>query len=211
MSHFFNPDAPIMRALSFLFDCLVISLLFILCCLPVFTIGAALSALYRCAVLLTGGDGADARDFFRAFGRSFKKATPPWLLALVLLALLSWGLGLIQAVASPLQQLLMLASTLCMLFCLVLTGVSLFPLICRHPTVPLRQLLPRSFFLSILNLPQAGLVVLLLFTPAILLFAAPVIFSAIGIFFVFFWPALTACVQARLLNAAFASEIEKSK
>ena len=151
MSRFFDLDSPIMRTLSFLFDCMVMSFLFLLCCLPVFTTGAAFSALYHCAGYMADGSDAGIRDFFGAFRRSFKRATPIWLLALALGLLLTANLLLIKNMPGGIQ-IFMLAGDLCLLLWMVLAGISLFPLIHLHPDVSVRQLIPKAFLFSILYL-----------------------------------------------------------
>lgn len=199
MSRFFDLDSPVMRALSFLFDCMVVSFLFLLCCLPVFTTGAAFSALYHCAGFLAEGSDAGIRDFFRAFRRSFKRATPIWLLALALGILLTLNLRIIKTMPGGIQ-IVMLAGDLCLLLWMVLAGISLFPLIHIHPEAPIRQLLPHAFLFSILYLPRTALAALVLLLPIILLFISASAFLSISIFFLFFWPGLTACAHAKLLR-----------
>ena len=50
MGRIFNPENPVFRFLSGIFDMILLNVLFILTSLPLFTIGASLTALY--AVLL---------------------------------------------------------------------------------------------------------------------------------------------------------------
>ena len=62
-------------------DLMVLNLLFLLCSLPVVTIGASLSAMY--AVNLRSvryGDGYVAKVFFKSFKESFFQATVAWIL-----------------------------------------------------------------------------------------------------------------------------------
>ena len=199
MSRFFDLDSPIMRTLSFLFDCMVMSFLFLLCCLPVFTTGAAFSALYHCAGYMADGSDAGIRDFFGAFRRSFKRATPIWLLALALGLLLTANLLLNKNMPGGIQ-IFMLAGDLCLLLWMVLAGISLFPLIHLHPDVSVRQLIPKAFLFSILYLPRTALAALVLLLPVILLFVSASAFLTISIFFLFFWPGLTACAHVKLLR-----------
>lgn len=42
----FNPDSPLMRALGVVWDLIVLNLLFLVCCIPVVTIGPAITALH---------------------------------------------------------------------------------------------------------------------------------------------------------------------
>lgn len=46
MNHIFSPDSPAMRALGRMADLMILSFLWIACCIPIVTIGPATSALY---------------------------------------------------------------------------------------------------------------------------------------------------------------------
>lgn len=76
MREFLEPYGPVWRVLNFLTDLLGLSVCFFLCCIPVVTIGAAVSALYDGAVrgMRYGKSGVYSR-FFETFRREFKSAT----------------------------------------------------------------------------------------------------------------------------------------
>ena len=79
-----NLDGSIVTALTRSFDSLVATLLFILCCLPVVTIGASCSAMYATMIRIAGdGCSSVTRCFFDAFKDNFKQATILWLLAIL--------------------------------------------------------------------------------------------------------------------------------
>lgn len=89
MGKVFRLDHPLMRGLSRLFDLILLNAAFIVACLPVFTIGASLSALY--AALFQMYNHSEERvlnAFFSAFKDNFKKGTALGAVALVLGALL---------------------------------------------------------------------------------------------------------------------------
>ena len=70
-----------------LWDLMVLNILWILCCLPVFTFGPATSALSRVMItLVRGGSEAVAKNFFLAFRRDFGKAVILGLIGLLGLA-----------------------------------------------------------------------------------------------------------------------------
>ena len=69
-------ENPVMRALSTTADLIVLNLLTVLCCLPVVTVGAALTALNTAAIkIVRGEESAPVKDYFRAFRVNFKKGT----------------------------------------------------------------------------------------------------------------------------------------
>lgn len=76
-----NLDNSIIHALTTIFDVIVATLLFLVCCLPVFTVGASAAAMYATMIAIaddrcTGVVGC----FFGAFRDNFKQATLLWLL-----------------------------------------------------------------------------------------------------------------------------------
>ena len=71
-----------------MFDLMVLNVLWLLCCLPVFTFGPASSALSRVMItLVRGGSEAVAKNFFLAFRRDFGRAVALGLIGLLGLAI----------------------------------------------------------------------------------------------------------------------------
>ena len=71
-----------------MFDLMVLNVLWLLCCLPVFTFGPASSALARVMItLVRGGSEAVAKNFFIAFRRDFGRAVVLGLIGLLGLAI----------------------------------------------------------------------------------------------------------------------------
>ena len=74
MSSFFSMDSPFFSFMSRLADIVLLNLLYIICCLPVFTIGAATSALYYQVMKMSKNEESYVfRGFFKAFRENFKK------------------------------------------------------------------------------------------------------------------------------------------
>lgn len=85
MNRLFNLDNPLMRFLSRTFDMMILNLLFIVCSIPVFTIGASLSALhYACMKMKEPDEGYVYRNFFKSFKMNFKQGTGMWLIMLAI-------------------------------------------------------------------------------------------------------------------------------
>lgn len=81
----FDYDGGAMRAISKFTDCICLSLLFLVSCIPIFTIGTAMAAMYYTAYKVLRHDrGYAFRNYVEAFRDNFKQTTPVWLLALAL-------------------------------------------------------------------------------------------------------------------------------
>ncbi len=69
-------------------DVILLSIYFLVCSIPVFTIGASLTGLYYGIHKVTFRGRAYTTEFFRSFKGNFKQCTLSWLIFLVLFAVL---------------------------------------------------------------------------------------------------------------------------
>ena len=53
---FFNLDSPVMVFLSKVANLMILNVLTIICCIPIFTAGAAITALYYVTIKMARGD-----------------------------------------------------------------------------------------------------------------------------------------------------------
>lgn len=91
MRKFFSDSNPVIRGLTKLADLMWLNALFIITSLPLFTIGAAASALYYESMCVVQGEEAYiTRDFFKAFKNNFKYATIVWIVSAFLLLLFGY-------------------------------------------------------------------------------------------------------------------------
>lgn len=90
MKGLFNPDHPLMNFITKMAYSAYLNILWLLCCLPVVTIGASTTALFYVTLKM-----AEDREegitgmFFRAFRQNFKPATKVWLILLAVGAFLA--------------------------------------------------------------------------------------------------------------------------
>ncbi len=132
MARFFDPEKGIWPLFGGLADLMLLSLLWMVCSLPLLTTGAASAALYDAAVAcFRRKEQGYLSRFFRTFRRELKNALLPTLLW----ALLTGGtLALFWHAASSAQgRAGLLASALLLALLLVLLGVCcwVFPLLSR--------------------------------------------------------------------------------
>ena len=85
MKNLFSHDSKLMEVLSFIGDLFILNLLYIICSVPVFTIGAAQAGLHTAArILQDPTDGRSAvKACFRGFKEGFGRITLAWLLFFV--------------------------------------------------------------------------------------------------------------------------------
>ena len=81
MDRLFNVNNPLMRALSKLFDIGWLSLIYVVFCVPLVTIGAATTSLYYVSAKVLRKDrGYVWSEFWHSFKLNFKPATLIWLI-----------------------------------------------------------------------------------------------------------------------------------
>lgn len=85
MRNIFSYDSPLMRFLTRIFDIILLSLIFILCSVPIITIGAAQAALASAvrSMLDPHAEQTPFRAFFKGFTDGFGKITVIWLCCLI--------------------------------------------------------------------------------------------------------------------------------
>ena len=70
----FNANNPFWKSMGTVFDAFTVNTLWLLCCLPVVTIGPATAAAYYCLIeRLLGQSVYISRDFFRSFRQNLKQ------------------------------------------------------------------------------------------------------------------------------------------
>lgn len=72
----FFSDNPFWKAMGQVFDIFIVNILWLLCCIPVFTIGPSTTAFFYVLLGITRGEeGYVSHDFFKSFKRNFKQGT----------------------------------------------------------------------------------------------------------------------------------------
>ena len=86
----FNFDNKLFVALGKVVDCAILSVLWLVCCLPVITIGVSSTALYYTVhKSIRGNRGYTTKNFFHAFKDNFKPATLSWIVTLAVQIILA--------------------------------------------------------------------------------------------------------------------------
>ena len=89
----FDPDSKFMTFIRLTGDLIILNVLYVICCLPLFTIGAAQAGLYTGLRDLfdRDGDNGTAKSFFKGFKNGFWKITAIWSVILLCMALLGYS------------------------------------------------------------------------------------------------------------------------
>ena len=124
-----NEENPVHIFLNKIGDIIIANLLFILCCIPVITIGPALTALYHCMLrTVKGNNNGTVKTFFRAFKENFIQSLVVWLCLLAGALILVLNINFLQSSASPAANVLFYVS-LGIAGLLILFFLYIFPVI----------------------------------------------------------------------------------
>ena len=145
---------PVYDILARVWDIVVLNLLFLLCSLPVLTIGAALTALHRVLLQIVRDDDTYlVREFFATFRREFKQSTLMWLPLLIIGAVLIVDMSVfLPGFEGSIRTALFLALLFFEVFWLILM-IYVWPLQARYVN-PVRQTLKNALLMGIWKFPQ---------------------------------------------------------
>lgn len=92
MRGLFSLDNPVIRFFCLIGNLWMLNILWLVCSLPIFTLGASTTALVYSCMKLRAEEGYIFKNFFKSFKENFRQSTVLWLLYLVVGALLALGL-----------------------------------------------------------------------------------------------------------------------
>lgn len=207
MSRILSSDSKLMLFLSRFFDIIILSLLFLICCVPVVTIGPALSALYSAGVkVVIHREGYLVKEYFHSFRINFWSGLGIWLILLLVTVLM--GINIFYA-ATEWKNIFGVVATavyfavLCIIF--VLCGY-IFPILSKFNCKG-KQLFMNAVSIALTH-PKASIGLLLLE----IAFYFLLIYSYAGIpVLLFFLPTGFVAVQQRILEKIFEQYMENER
>ena len=208
MHNLFHYENPFIQFLVRVGDLMILNALFILCSLPVVTLGASLTALHRVTQnMLFEQEEPLLKAFFRAFRQNFKQSTLAWLVELVVIVSLVCDVLLVMAYfdGGLAKAMYILVAVLAILVAGVFSY--LMPLIARYEN-GMRQQVYNAVVLAIIKLPKTVLLMLLNLLPVILLLISVPVFVQTLIFWVIIGFAFVSFLTSSILKPVF-QQLEK--
>lgn len=125
-------ENPVISFLNKMTDLLLLNFLFLICCIPVVTIGPAITAMYYVNLRsIRYGDGYVVRTFFRAFKQSFGQSLAAWMMTMAVAALFFFDIRFWQQNDFGMISTVMSAVSVCIAFLCGIIVLWLFPLIAK--------------------------------------------------------------------------------
>lgn len=202
LSQIFNYDNPVWRFIGKFFDIMVLNLLWTVCSIPVFTIGASTTAVYYVMLkLVRDEEGPTVRSFFKSFKENFKQATAIWLVILAAGAVIAFDLYFFLMMRTEATTFRFIMISLFCGFALIGSGITLFvfPLQSRFYN-PVKKTLFNAFFISIRHFFHTlGMLVIDVGIPFLALSYVPIL---LPVLFLFGFP-LLAFINSYVLVGIF--------
>ncbi len=197
-----KPDSKFMIFCGRLVELTKINLLWLVCCLPLFTIGASTTAMITCLYAFRAGESCGSKVFFSAFRRSFGKATILWLVMAFMGIMLTLDYTIVAYAQFP--GYMGVIGVICFAaFALVLVAGMIFPLLSQFPG-SMKEMVVNAVLLCIANLPKMLLVTAMNLLPALLFLLLPQIFILLGFVWLICGFALMAWYDITVIEKIFA-------
>ncbi|MBO5665890.1 MAG: YesL family protein [Firmicutes bacterium] len=196
----FRYGSKFYRLMTLVTNLMLLNLLWLLTSLPLFTIGASLSAMYHvCIQYVTRQDDSLMKIYFKAFKENFKQATLVWIpVSLIGCVIVAEWFYLSNTETGAAWWLAFIVLT--GLFFLV-SGM-IFPMIARYRNTT-KAIILNSINLSVRNLFSMICVAILNIVPLVLLLEYTDVFLYLGLFWTFGGFALFAYINAAIVMRIF--------
>lgn len=198
MGGIFNLDSPLMQALGKVADLMILNIIAMICCIPIFTTGASLTALHYMSLKIVRGEECYiVKGFFKSFKQNFKQATAIWLLILLATLILVGDVYII--LNSGLEFHIVLKVIIGIVgVVIVFAAIYVFPVLAKFDNT-VKNTIKNAFIMSLLQFPKTILMIIMWLVPIALALLIP---QAFPVAFLFCLSA-PAFVSALLYNKFF--------
>lgn len=172
MRNLFNMDNPLFRTLSRLADLMILNIVFLICCIPIFTIGASLTGMYYVALKMSDNDeGYIARGFWKSFRLNFKQATGIWLIMLAVGCLLGADMYILNNLAEMSATFLTVLKVLIMVTIVLYTVefLYIFPTLAKFDNT-VKNTFKNAFIMALADFPRTLLMLLIVIASVVVTF-----------------------------------------
>lgn len=203
-----NEDNVIHIFLNKLGDIIVANLLFLVCCIPIITIGPALTALYHCMLrTVKGNNNGTTKTFFRAFKENFRQSLIVWLGLLAVGFILFLNIRFLQNTASVVSKPLFYVS-LGIAGLVIILALYIFPVIAAFANTTV-NLLKNAYVFAFLHFPSTLAIAVITILPMFMTYRDIKLMPLYACCWFFFGFGLTAYVNSLLLYRMFKPFLEK--
>ena len=179
MGGFFNMDNPFFRFMGRVADLMILNIIFLVCCIPVVTIGPAITAMYYTTLkMVRNEESYIVKGFFHSFKQNLRQGI---IINLILLAIgillfldMRVVVGNFQGTAGKAMYVVIWLGVV--LYALIF--VYIYPLLSRFYNT-IRNTFTNALLISIRHLPVTILLVLLTLAPVVIVFIPQAMISSL--------------------------------
>lgn len=207
----FNADNRFFGFMGKVADLIILNIIFVVCSLPVITIGASTTALYYVTLkMVKNEESYISRNFFKSFKQNFKQATPIWLLLLAAAMLLFFDFNIVSQTGDVGMFKFIRIGLYFILLLWSMVFVYVFPLLARFENT-VKNTLKNALKMAICHFPWT---ILLLAVTSIPMFLT-LNYGAVLMAGLFLWPAigfaLTSFLNAKIFTRIFSRYIPEEE
>jgi uncharacterized membrane protein YesL len=200
MGRLFDFDGPFFSFFEKIADTVILNIIFIICCLPVFTIGASLTALSSVTQKMARKEeGYILRGFFSSFKQNFIQATAIWLIMVFFGVVFCFDIRFVTvsgdgAIFNVFRIILLMLGII-----FAFEFIYVFPVLARFDnSIP--NTMRNALLLSVINLPWTLLLILLAAVPPVIGY----FYLQVGIpFYLFAGFSLISRISSRIFRKVF--------
>lgn len=208
MSFFYNENNLFNIIFNKLGDIIIANLLFLLCSIPLITIGPALTALYHCTLrIVKGNNPGTAKIFFRAFKDNFRQSVVVWTVFLCTLLILLLNIRFLLSTNNIYGQ-LFLYLTMGILALIIIGVIYIFPVIAAFSNT-LKNLLRNSYIFAFMHFPSTAAVTVITLLPMYMTYRDLHLLPLYAFCWFFFGFALTAWINSFFFYRIFKPYLEQ--
>lgn len=186
----------VITILSKMVDAAILSTMWVICSLPIFTIGASSTAMYYVThKVLARSRGYLWKDYWEAFRSNFKQATKAWLLQLVIMIVFGLDIFIMRSVADQSTFYTLLLYIFYVLMALMIVWFYYTVAYQARFENTVRNSLKNAGIIAFLNLPWSLLIFAVFVFTVLVLIIIPI--------FIFFIPAVQFLVNDVILERIF--------
>ena len=204
MSNLFNPDNKFFTFMGRVADLMILNILCIICCIPVITVGPAITAMFYVTLKMARNEESYViRGFFHSFKQNFRQGVIIHLIMLVVGAVLLFDLYFTRQMSGE-NRLYMVLGYIFMaaiaLYLMVFTYV--YPMLAKFYNT-IRNSFRNALLVSIRHLPYTVLMLLITAAPVILMFFVPQTAAYVILFYILLGFSTIAYINSRFFVKIF--------
>lgn len=205
-----NPDNKIFNFLGKLGDMFILNVMYLICCIPIVTIGAATTALYYNTLKMAENREAYVwKDFWKVFKENFKQSTIIWMILLVIGCILGADVVLVRGMNEQLGAMVSVVTIVVFLF-LSLETVYVFPVLARFDNT-VGNTMKNALYMAIRHLPSTIMILILHAVPLSLAFISIETFLKGALVVLLFAVSILAYGESKFFSRIFSNYYPKDE